>query len=876
MESKGLYFMFRPRLTGLLGVAVALLPLLHRPVLGAAEAQPSQPRVVLIGISQYADKQIKPRPHAEDDTRALYDLFTDKQYLGADPKNVRLLLGKPDDKRHSRPATRKNILAALEWLAANARPDDLTLFVFIGEGGPLGAKSDRRCYFASDSTFKDRNKTAVAAADIAERLQKLKSRRFCAFVDVDFKGFVDPKIASPTLGASPYREFLGDDKTDEHNPLPGRVVYLATNGLSVSLDLKEHGLFTTALLSGLKGAADKEGYEPDGVVTVGELTDYLKTEMADLAAKHGKTEEQKEQLHYVLGDRQGATPITTNPAVQAKVRQRLEKLAELVADKKLPEKFADEGKRLLGQMPRLKSQQELRKQYQQLVDGSLTAEKFEAKRTEILDSIKLAPEVAEKFAQKVLEASKMLGEAFVRKVERGDLVAAAIRGLYRAVKEKVPETLSERLTKAKKLKGPALKTLLVDARVHLGKREDLDKHKDIDLALRSMTRDLKDPYSTYIDPETLEQFTKSTSGQFVGIGVQIRKDRATDSLLVVTPIMGSPAYRAGIRADDHITAITLLVDAKGKPLDKPEVISTKGLDTGEAVRRISGKAGTEVKITVQRQGEDKPRNFLIKRQKIEVETVLGYQRKAGDSWDFMIDPKTKIGYIRLTQFNKPSALDMLRAVKELKAQGLRGLVLDLRFNPGGLLGSAKDIADLFIDDGLIVSIRPRGEPEDKMLGESEGSELRFPMAVLVNGGSASGSEIVAACLQDHARAVIIGERSYGKGSVQNVVPFAGGQMKVTTASFWPPSGRNLNKGSTKGRDEDVWGVKPNKGYELKLSLKETDDLEEHLRESEIILAKGAPRKRTNPEFKDRQLELALKYLRQQVKLAERADIKKAG
>lgn len=869
--------MYRPRLAGLLGLSAALLLLLPTSPLRAAEAQPSQPRVVLIGIGTYGDKQIKARKHAEADAKALYDLFTDKQYLGAKADNVRLLLGQPDDKRHSRPATRQNILAALEWLASSAQPDDLTIFAFVGEGGPLGSKSDRRCYFASDSTFKERDKTAVAAADVAERLQKLKSRHFCAFVDVDFKGFVDLKTIEPTLGSSPYREFLGDDKTDEHGALPGRVVYLATNGLTLSLDLKEHGLFSTALLAGLKGAADKEGYEPDGLVTVGELTDYLKDEIPDLVATHGKTKLQKEQLHFVLGDRQGATPITTNPAVIARVRQRLEKLAQLVADKKLPEKFADEGRRLLRQMPRLKAQQELRKEYQQVVDGSLTVAKFEARRTEILDSVKLDPAVAEKFAKEVIKATHLLGEEFVRKVNQGELVGAAIRGLYRSIHEKLPGPLGDRLGKVKKLKEPALRTLLVDARLHLGKREDLDSHKDIDLALQRMLRDLKDPYSTYIDPETLEQFKKNTSGAFVGIGVQIKKDRVADSLLVVTPLRGSPAYRAGIRAGDHITTITLTVDRKGKPLEKPEVIATKGLSITDAVRRISGKRGTKVKITVERPGEDKPLVFEVERNKIEVETVMGHQRKADDSWDFLIDPKTKIGYIRLTQFIRPSAQDMVNAVKQLKKQGVRGLVLDLRFNPGGLLGSAKEIADLFIDDGLIVSIRPREGPEDKMLGESEGSELKFPMACLVNGGSASGSEIVAACLQDHARAIIMGERSYGKGSVQNVVPFAGGEMKLTTASFWPPSGRNLNKASTKGRPEDVWGVKPNKGYELKLSLKDTETLEDSLHEAEIILPEGTPRKRTNPAFKDRQLEMALKYLRQQVKLVESVTpVKKAG
>src|SRR5262249_27232010 len=153
------------------------------------------------------------------------------------------------------PATRENIIAALHWVATQARTDDLVIFAFIGEGGPLG---DRRCYFASDSTFKGRNKDALAAEESGEALKNLKSRRFCAMVDVDFQGFnggPEP-LAEPTLGKAPYDEFLGDDGSEEHIPLPGRVVFLATNGLSTSLDLKDHGLFTEVLLKGLKGEAD--------------------------------------------------------------------------------------------------------------------------------------------------------------------------------------------------------------------------------------------------------------------------------------------------------------------------------------------------------------------------------------------------------------------------------------------------------------------------------------------------------------------------------------------------------------------------------------------------------------------------------------------
>src|SRR5205823_7685680 len=149
------------------------------------------------------------------------------------------------------------------------------------------------------------------------------------------------------------------------------------------------------------------------------------------------------------------------------------------------------------------------------------------------------------------------------------------------------------------------------------------------------------------------------------------------------------------------------------------------------------------------------------------ETVMGVRRDAADDWDFMLDPKTKIGYIRLTQFTRNSAKEMTAAVEELKKQGVKGVVLDVRFNPGGLLTTAREITDLFVDDGLIVSIRPREGKEERLPGFSEGSHLRFPMVCMVNSGSASGSEILSAALQDHGRALIVGERSYGKGSVQN-------------------------------------------------------------------------------------------------------------
>src|SRR5262249_19224038 len=212
-------------------------------------------------------------------------------------------------------------------------------------------------------------------------------------------------------------------------------------------------------------------------------------------------------------------------------------------------------------------------------------------------------------------------------------------------------------------------------------------------------------------------------GVFIGVGIQIRKDTTTDMLQVITPIYGSPAYKAGIQEGDIITKVTRYVDDDGKTLSKPEEISTKGLPLSDAVKKILGTPKTKVKLTVQRDTEEKPLEFEITRTRIDTETVLGIKRKSDDTWDYMIDPETKIAYVRLTQFQQRSAGDMTKVMTELNKQGIKGLVLDLRFNPGGLLDSACEIADLFIDDGVIVTIRPRVGREKAEMGHHQGSML---------------------------------------------------------------------------------------------------------------------------------------------------------
>ena len=424
----------------------------------------------------------------------------------------------------------------------------------------------------------------------------------------------------------------------------------------------------------------------------------------------------------------------------------------------------------------------------------------------------------------------------------------------------------------KDLKEPDLIALLTKARQTLGKRDDLDKQKDLDVSLQRMLSHL-DPYTTYFDSDMKRQMERETKGRFPGIGIQIRKDVGTDMLQVVTPIRGSPAFKAGVQAGDIITKVIRLVDDAGKPLAEPEEISTKGLSLPDAVKKITGLPGTKVKIFIQREGNDKPLEMEIVRGLVQVESVLGIKRKSDGSWNYFVDPEEKIAYVRLTSFSTNTAADLTRMVDDLeKKKEIKGFVLDLRFNPGGLLDSAVKVSNLFIDDGLIVTVRPRDEKPIPFPGEHEGSHLDFPMVCLVNGYSASGSEIVSACLQDHHRAIIIGERSYGKGSVQNVQPFEGGDLKLTTASFWRPSGKNLNKSSTTGKDDDEWGVLPDKGFDVKLTRKEREDLLEYQHNLEIIPAPNRPAKEAKPEFKDKQLDAALDYLRDQIKLAAKSPL----
>jgi len=481
----------------------------------------------------------------------------------------------------------------------------------------------------------------------------------------------------------------------------------------------------------------------------------------------------------------------------------------------------------------------------------------------------------------VMSAAGLVDTFYVKPTVKGELVAAAVKGMYRRLEENLPTELEEKLKGAAKWKKADMEETLTAARLKLGRREDLDGHKDADLAITMLLGELKDPFTSYIDKETIKKSNSALSGRFGGVGIQIRRDLVNDALLVATPIKGSPAYKAGIQQGDLIVGIKRDTDPDGKPLksEDPVEFSTKGMKTEQALDIILGKPGVPITLVIRRDGQDK--DYTLKRAEVTVETVLGVNRIENDNWNYWLDEKEKVAYIHLTQFTPDTIDDLALTLKRLQKDDVKGLVLDLRGNPGGALEAAGAVCAAFIDDGKVVTVRSRVLPEE-VKKASEYRQLllgtkpltNVPMAVLVNGDSASASEIVSACLQDYDRAVVVGERTYGKGSVQSVRPFNAteGKIKITFARYFPPLDRNIDRFSTGGKPEEEWGVQPNKGYEVKLNREEKNDLRENIRDREIIARKDGKKPADEPkkkEFKDTQLEKAVEYVKDQIKTAKK-------
>ena len=339
-------------------------------------------------------------------------------------------------------------------------------------------------------------------------------------------------------------------------------------------------------------------------------------------------------------------------------------------------------------------------------------------------------------------------------------------------------------------------------KINKGYVKEVDQSEVIDGAINGMLQSL-DPFSAYMSPESFKNMNVETSGEFGGLGIEVTME--SGFVRVITPIEDSPADKVGVKAGDYIIKI-----------NEKQV---KGLNLMEAVNLMRGKIGTPINITVRRLDVEEDLKFVIVRDKIKVREVSS-------------TIKENVGYIRLRAFNEQSGDQLLKKIKDLSKtnKNLKGYILDLRNNPGGLLSQAVQISDAFLDSGEIVSIKGRDKNDIKIYTARKGDAIKGkPLIVLINRGSASASEIVSGALKDHKRAILLGEKTFGKGSVQTIIPLKNkGGLRLTTAKYYLPSVTSISE----------IGVEP-----------------------DIVVKESKENFKINDDKKDNQLEYALNLFR---------------
>jgi carboxyl-terminal processing protease len=326
--------------------------------------------------------------------------------------------------------------------------------------------------------------------------------------------------------------------------------------------------------------------------------------------------------------------------------------------------------------------------------------------------------------------------------------------------------------------------------------DEVDQQQLFNGAMKGLAEQLDD-YSSYLPKQASDTFQEQLNQEFGGVGVLVDLKTSAPNILVRAPLFGSPASEAGILPDDVIVAI--------------DGVAANSIS--DPTHKMRGPAGSPVKLTIKRESSPDPLELVVKRGRIGIENVKGDTMTSDGRWDYRLASNPEIGYVRLDEFGEKTADSLEKAFEsyEKAEPKVKALIFDLRQNPGGLLDQAKEICDMFLDAGRIVTTKGRGGKVEKTMEASAGVIFprSIPIVVLVDGQSASASEIVAACLQDHGRAKVCGERTWGKGSVQNVVPLGGdrGAIRLTTATFWRPSEKNMQKKRNDGEDAD-WGVRP--------------------------------------------------------------------
>lgn len=670
-------------------------------------------------------------------------------------------------------ATARNIRAAFAQIAAKAQPSDDLLIVW---SGPVESSPEERRWYAADTDH-----ASIAATSIlATELKGLIDSTRCASVFSVVEARTATKSSSPTEDPSDSlstNEFLG----------PGRSALISWN----SEDAGKESLIRL-VTSGWEGAADRDGGEADGSISVRELSDFVR--------------EQRPAVRVYL-DRTEDRWLALDPKGDLTAKQRIASLREKNSQGIISDRILSQGIRLLSRMPRFADDRTLRLAYIEFLSGKISLEALEAERRKQLTLRNLPEEEAQTFARTVTEVFQLVRDRHIDGAAAPRALAGAIEDLNKIFGGPGAEDLLTLLRADEDSNAEQLEKELLRFRRALGRREEITEPAE-NICLERMLGRL-DPYSAYLPADIYRELLEQSSGRFTGIGVVLKENNLDSSLTVLFPIPGGPADRAGIQAGDRIVAVD------------DQVVSKVG--SSAASKELIGLTGTTVELSIERDGAP-PTKRSITREEVAIGSVVGWSRESDGAWNYWLDPNERIGYARITNFTASTADDLREVLRQLRFEGMRGMILDLRFDPGGLMTAATEVANLFLSEGLIVQVRERREEERSISAFRFGTFSDFPLVVLVNGESASGSEIVAAALQDSQRALIVGSRTFGKGSVQEVIPLSSGDsgVKITSALFVRPNGQNIERrlGGVRAQG-DVWGIEPSPGLGIEIYPEET-------------------------------------------------------
>ena len=489
------------------------------------------------------------------------------------------------------------------------------------------------------------------------------------------------------------------------------------------------------------------------------------------------------------------------------------------------------------------------------------------------------PPEARAYAQQLGRVINQVSAHFVRPVSRAELYRAALTGLYEAVNLPVPEEMAGEL--AKLIKDPkaaegeeeaaldrlgddeSIIAVIARYRQALGDREPIRGQAALRVSIQAMVANL-DPYSKLVTGDELRRGNGQDTNH--GLGIELDPDQIDGPARIKAVVLGSPAQRAGLRPGDQITHVgaTALAGAQQRALLLATVVDRPDDD----LRKTAGK----IHLTVQPTDSATPRRLALERTYYRAETVLGVRRDLDGSWDHMLDEKEKIGYVRIGSLDHGTADQLLLVLGRLKAHDMRGLILDLRWSPGGFLNEAVMVARCFLKQGAeVAQVRSRinvgrGQGDQVYKADVDSPFDDFPLVVLVNGETMGGAELIAASLRDNKRALIAGQRTFGKASVQSLLasPVENAELKLTTGNFFRPSGKALHR-FPDSKEADDWGVRPERHLEMRLS----PALSKQLKEWWLLQSLRPPRNDQaqpldDPE-NDTQREVALRGLRKLLK-----------